>query len=43
MNTKFDTLFQAIENCKDIILAAERYIWDNPESGYREWNTHTPT
>lgn len=40
MATKFDTLFQAVENRKEMILAAERYIWENPEPGFREWNTH---
>ena len=31
---------QAVEQYKDSILAAERHIWNNPESGYREWKTH---
>lgn len=34
------TLFDAIERNRDIILAAERYIWQHPELGYREWQTH---
>lgn len=41
MNTKIDTLFQAVEAYKDTILAAERYLWKHPEPGYKEWNTHT--
>ena len=40
MNANLDILYQAVENQKDLILAAERYIWNNPESGYREWKTH---
>ncbi len=28
-----------VEKHKDEILAAERYIWQHPESGFREWNT----
>ena len=34
-------IFEAIEQHKDKILAAERHIWKNPETGYREWKTHT--
>ncbi len=33
-------LFHAVENAKEMILSAERHIWNNPESGYREWKTH---
>ncbi len=33
-------ILQAIENHKEEILAAERHIWKNPETGYREWKTH---
>lgn len=33
-------LCQVVENHKDTILAAERHIWNNPESGFREWKTH---
>ena len=25
---------------REDILAAEQYIWQHPESGYKEWNTH---
>lgn len=28
------------EKHREEILAAERYIWQHPESGYKEWNTH---
>ena len=27
------------EKYRDIILAAQDYIWKNPETGYREWKT----
>jgi len=33
-------VLEVIESCKDSILEAERYIWKNAESGYREWKTH---
>ena len=36
----YNVLFEAIENKKDLILEAERYIWKHPEIGFREWNTH---
>lgn len=39
-NTEYQNLFNAIEDNKDTILAAERYIWTNPESGFCEWKTH---
>ena len=35
-----DLLLKAVEGYQDTILAAERHIWANPESGYREWKTH---
>ena len=37
---QYTTLFEAIENAKGTILGAERYIWEHPETGFREWNTH---
>ncbi len=40
MDKQYKLLFDAVEGCKDIILKAERYIWEHPEVGYREWNTH---
>lgn len=36
----YNKIFDAVENGKDTILAAERYIWKNPELGFREWKTH---
>lgn len=29
-----------IEKNKPLILEVERHIWQNPETGYREWKTH---
>ena len=40
MKTSLDTVLQAVEAYQDTILAAERHIWKNPESGYKEWKTH---
>ena len=40
MEKRFDTLFSAVEKHRDLILEAERHIWKNPESGFREWKTH---
>ena len=34
-----ENLLQAVERHKELILAAERYIWQHPETGYREVNT----
>lgn len=31
---------EAVENKRSLILEAERHIWENPETGYREWKTH---
>ena len=41
MKQSLDTVLQAVEAYRDTILAAERHIWKNPESGYKEWKTHT--
>jgi len=32
-------VFQVVEGYKDLILDAERYIWQHPETGYREVGT----
>ena len=29
-----------VEKNRELILAANEYIWKNPETGYREWKTH---
>ena len=31
---------EAIEKNKRLILDVERHIWNNPETGFREWKTH---
>ena len=36
----YEKVYGVIEDNKDIILEAERYIWNNPETGFREWKTH---
>lgn len=30
---------EAVEKYRDLILSAERYIWQNPETGYKEYKT----
>lgn len=40
MKQSLDSVLQAVEAYQDTILAAERHIWKNPESGYKEWKTH---
>lgn len=32
-------LFNSIDSHRDLIHDAERYIWQNPETGFREWKT----
>lgn len=29
-----------VENQRDLMWAAEKQIWENPETGYKEWKTH---
>ena len=29
-----------VEKHRQLIYGAEKYIWENPETGYREWKTH---
>lgn len=31
----------AVEKYRELILSAERYIWQNPETGYKEYKTST--
>lgn len=40
MEKQYELLFDAVDAYQDNILAAERHIWKNPETGYREWKTH---
>ena len=35
----YQRLFDTVENNKEKILEAEKYIWEHPEVGFREWNT----
>ena len=35
-----DKILAAAKKHQQLILDAERYIWNNPEPGYREWKTH---
>ncbi|MCR4683034.1 MAG: amidohydrolase [Clostridiales bacterium] len=35
-----NTLYSAVDARRELILEAERHIWKNPETGYREWKTH---
>lgn len=37
MNTQF--YLDIVNKHREEIFAAERYIWQHPESGYKEWNT----
>ena len=32
-------IFDAVDKYRTLILEAERYIWDNPETGYKEYKT----
>ena len=32
--------YELVEKNKQIVLDAERYIWENPEPGYKEFKTH---
>lgn len=35
-----DTLLRAVDKHRERILQAERQIWNNPETGFKEWKTH---
>jgi len=34
-----EKIFANVEKHRDMVLKAERHIWRNPETGYREWKT----
>lgn len=36
----YQKLFTYVDKYREMILDSERYIWEHPESGFREWNTH---
>lgn len=40
MDKRFEKLITAAEKHKDLVVSAERHIWNNPETGYKEWKTH---
>ena len=40
MKKDLNVALEAVRHHERMILDAERYIWNNPESGYREWKTH---
>ncbi|MBQ2862993.1 MAG: amidohydrolase [Clostridia bacterium] len=40
MQNKINNIERAVENRRALILDAERYVWQNPETGYREWKTN---
>ncbi len=40
MGADYNLLFNSVEEKSRLILDAQRQIWQNPESGYKEWKTH---
>lgn len=34
-----EAILSAVDKQRDMIFAAEKYIWEHPETGYREWGT----
>ena len=40
MDTAVKRINEAVDKYRDSILETERYIWNNPETGYKEWKTH---
>ena len=32
--------YDIVDKFQDVILEAEKYIWNNPEPGYKEFKTH---
>lgn len=39
MEQQVKNIERAVEKHREEILAAERYIWQHPETGYKEWKT----
>ena len=29
-----------MQKFKDIMYASERYIWEHPQTGFKEWDAH---
>ena len=40
MEKQIEIINAAVEKHKVSILETERYIWQNPETGFKEWKTH---
>jgi amidohydrolase len=40
MNNNYKELFEKVDKHRSLIFAAEKYIWEHPETGYREWETN---
>lgn len=39
MDSNYKSIVKNVEKNKQLILDAERYIWNHPEIGYKEWKT----
>ena len=39
MNAAYEKHVVNVEKYRGLILEAERHIWKNPETGFREWKT----
>ena len=39
MNAAYAKHIANVDKHRDLILEAERHIWKNPETGFREWKT----
>ena len=40
MDQKQTLLCEFVNQGRDLIAAAEKTIWENPELGFEEWKTH---
>ena len=40
MDKKQTLLCEYVDQARDLIVAAEKTIWENPELGFEEWETH---
>ena len=41
MNHKWsETVLNKMQKFKDIMYASERYIWEHPQTGFKEWDAH---
>ena len=40
MSVSHQILYDAVEAQKASLLEAERWLWEHPASGYREWPAH---